>query len=43
MTVYNRTADYGNTEKPIKFNIYVFPTSCQTSEGFKKFSEEFTA
>lgn len=43
MTVYNRTASYGNTEKKIKFNIYAFPTPCQTSEGFKKFSKEFTA
>lgn len=43
MTVYNRTASYGNTEKTIKFSIYAFPTPCQTSEGFKKFSKEFTA
>lgn len=36
MTVYNKVADSANTEKNIKFNIYVFPTPGHMSEEFKK-------
>lgn len=42
--VYNRIAGYGNMEKSIKFNFYIFPNPGHMSEGFlKKSSEEFIA
>lgn len=32
--VYNRKAGFGNTEKSIKFNFYIFPSPGHISEGF---------